>query len=70
MLRRKFSIIELDDIIIFIYIFIMLQVVILNIAVINFNVATEYPMTNFRSDVGALVAPYNNNSCPRITSVV
>jgi hypothetical protein len=36
MLRREFSIIESDNIIIFIHIFVALQVVILNVAVINF----------------------------------
>jgi hypothetical protein len=36
MLRREFSTTESDDIIIFIHIFIILQVVILNVTVINF----------------------------------
>jgi len=40
----------------FLYIFIMLPVVILNVAVVNFNVAMEHLIKNFLSDV-ALAAP-------------
>ena len=47
---------------IFIYVFIMLEVAILNVAVVNFNVATVFPMKRFLWDVPALVAPKKSSS--------
>ena len=56
-LRQEASITGTDYKLIFIYVFIMLEVAILNVAVVNFNVATVFPMKRFLWDVRALVAP-------------
>jgi len=55
--KRVFFIIELDDRVNFIYIFVMVQVVILSATVVNFQYCGGAgPMKNFPSDIRALVA--------------
>jgi hypothetical protein len=47
MLRWKFSIIKSDDIVILIFVFVMLQLVILNIAIVNFQCYDGASVENF-----------------------